>query len=80
MGPLTTGVLREGSPQTCAQRGRGHGAWLCLPSPHWAPLCSQGTYVLQDNSFPLLIRMASGPQYLEEAPKVWRVPGAMSPI
>ncbi|XP_045297917.1 trafficking protein particle complex subunit 6A isoform X3 [Leopardus geoffroyi] len=29
----------------------------------------QGTYVLQDNSFPLLIRMASGPQYLEEAPK-----------
>ncbi|XP_030154443.1 trafficking protein particle complex subunit 6A isoform X6 [Lynx canadensis] len=41
-----------------------------LPSPHWAPLCPQGTYVLQDNSFPLLIRMASGPQYLEEAPKV----------
>uniref|UniRef100_A0A9L0IBX6 Trafficking protein particle complex subunit 6A n=1 Tax=Equus asinus TaxID=9793 RepID=A0A9L0IBX6_EQUAS len=31
----------------------------------------QGTYVLQDNSFPLLIRMASGLQYLEEAPKVW---------
>ncbi|XP_070079126.1 trafficking protein particle complex subunit 6A isoform X11 [Equus przewalskii] len=30
----------------------------------------QGTYVLQDNSFPLLIRMASGLQYLEEAPKV----------
>ncbi|XP_059008195.1 trafficking protein particle complex subunit 6A isoform X2 [Mustela lutreola] len=29
----------------------------------------QGTYVLQDNSFPLLIRMASGLQYLEEAPK-----------
>nr|XP_045058857.2 trafficking protein particle complex subunit 6A isoform X3 [Desmodus rotundus] len=29
----------------------------------------QGTYVLQDNSFPLLIRMASGLQYVEEAPK-----------
>ncbi|XP_030729803.1 trafficking protein particle complex subunit 6A isoform X2 [Globicephala melas] len=29
----------------------------------------QGTYVLQDHSFPLLIRMASGLQYLEEAPK-----------
>ncbi|XP_032983454.1 NTPase KAP family P-loop domain-containing protein 1 isoform X1 [Rhinolophus ferrumequinum] len=29
----------------------------------------QGTYVLQDNSFPLLIRMSSGLQYLEEAPK-----------
>ncbi|XP_076987592.1 trafficking protein particle complex subunit 6A isoform X3 [Tamandua tetradactyla] len=29
----------------------------------------QGTYVLQDNSFPLLTRMASGLQYLEEAPK-----------
>nr|XP_031314691.1 NTPase KAP family P-loop domain-containing protein 1 isoform X2 [Camelus dromedarius] len=29
----------------------------------------QGTYVLQDNSFPLLVRMASGQQYLEEAPK-----------
>uniref|UniRef100_A0A8C9JJF1 Trafficking protein particle complex subunit 6A n=1 Tax=Panthera tigris altaica TaxID=74533 RepID=A0A8C9JJF1_PANTA len=34
--------------------------------PRW---CLAGTYVLQDNSFPLLIRMASGPQYLEEAPK-----------
>ncbi|KAM9633324.1 trafficking protein particle complex subunit 6A isoform 2-T2 [Trichechus inunguis] len=29
----------------------------------------QGTYVLQDNDFPLLVRMASGLQYLEEAPK-----------
>uniref|UniRef100_K9IWL7 Trafficking protein particle complex subunit 6A n=1 Tax=Desmodus rotundus TaxID=9430 RepID=K9IWL7_DESRO len=29
----------------------------------------QGTYVLQDNSFPLLVRMASGLQYVEEAPK-----------
>ncbi|XP_021023296.1 trafficking protein particle complex subunit 6A [Mus caroli] len=29
----------------------------------------QGTYVLQDNSFPLLVTMGSGPQYLEEAPK-----------
>ncbi|XP_054935281.1 trafficking protein particle complex subunit 6A isoform X12 [Physeter macrocephalus] len=42
----------------------------------------QGTYVLQDNSFPLLIRMASGLQYLEEAPKhpgaspVWTLPGS----
>uniref|UniRef100_A0A9L0JMU8 Trafficking protein particle complex subunit 6A n=1 Tax=Equus asinus TaxID=9793 RepID=A0A9L0JMU8_EQUAS len=35
----------------------------------------QGTYVLQDNSFPLLIRMASGLQYLEEAPKVTPLPG-----
>lgn len=53
----------------------------CLPSPPTtkvqAPLrlpgtllCPQGTYVLQDNSFPLLVRMASGLQYLEEAPKV----------
>uniref|UniRef100_A0A8C0X948 Trafficking protein particle complex subunit 6A n=1 Tax=Castor canadensis TaxID=51338 RepID=A0A8C0X948_CASCN len=30
----------------------------------------QGTYVLQDNSFPLLVPMASGLQYVEEAPKV----------
>ncbi|XP_008049947.1 trafficking protein particle complex subunit 6A isoform X2 [Carlito syrichta] len=29
----------------------------------------QGTYVLQDSSFPLLVPMASGLQYLEEAPK-----------
>uniref|UniRef100_A0A8C6RGM2 Trafficking protein particle complex subunit 6A n=1 Tax=Nannospalax galili TaxID=1026970 RepID=A0A8C6RGM2_NANGA len=29
----------------------------------------QGTYVLQDHSFPLLVPMGSGPQYLEEAPK-----------
>uniref|UniRef100_A0A286XC60 Trafficking protein particle complex subunit 6A n=2 Tax=Cavia porcellus TaxID=10141 RepID=A0A286XC60_CAVPO len=29
----------------------------------------QGTYVLQDNSFPLLVPMASGLQYVEEAPK-----------
>ncbi|XP_048186192.1 trafficking protein particle complex subunit 6A [Perognathus longimembris pacificus] len=29
----------------------------------------QGTYVLQDNNFPLLVPMASGLQYLEEAPK-----------
>ncbi|XP_078216258.1 trafficking protein particle complex subunit 6A isoform X1 [Callithrix jacchus] len=29
----------------------------------------QGTYVLQDNSFPLLLPMAAGLQYLEEAPK-----------
>lgn len=45
-----------------------------LPSvsaqPHQALFCHQGTYVLQDNSFPLLITMGSGSQYLEEAPKV----------
>ncbi|XP_036088418.1 trafficking protein particle complex subunit 6A isoform X4 [Rousettus aegyptiacus] len=35
----------------------------------WALLHPQGTYVLQDNSFPLLVRMASGLQYVEEAPK-----------
>ncbi|XP_042556392.1 trafficking protein particle complex subunit 6A [Dipodomys spectabilis] len=29
----------------------------------------QGTYILQDNNFPLLVPMASGLQYLEEAPK-----------
>ena len=83
-----TGVLREGSLQTSAQRSRGRRVLAypsplqrhrCLPSPHWAPLCPQGTYVLQDNSFPLLIRMASGPQYLEEAPKVGRVPGLHNP-
>lgn len=45
-----------------------------LPSvsaqPHQAVFCRQGTYVLQDNSFPLLITMGSGSQYREEAPKV----------
>ncbi|GAB1291661.1 Trafficking protein particle complex subunit 6A [Apodemus speciosus] len=29
----------------------------------------EGTYVLQDNGFPLLVSMGSGPQYLDEAPK-----------
>nr|XP_010349253.2 trafficking protein particle complex subunit 6A isoform X2 [Saimiri boliviensis boliviensis] len=29
----------------------------------------QGTYVLHDHSFPLLLPMAAGLQYLEEAPK-----------
>ncbi|XP_033079537.1 trafficking protein particle complex subunit 6A isoform X3 [Trachypithecus francoisi] len=38
-----------------------------LPDPPRA--FPQGTYVLQDNSFPLLLPMASGLQYLEEAPK-----------
>lgn len=49
-------------------------SWLPLsPCKHTAPtlLHPQGTYVLQDNSFPLLVRMASGLQYVEEAPKVW---------
>lgn len=45
------------------------GSLLLIPSPH-VLFCCQGTYVLQDNSFPLLIPMGSGPQYLEEAPKV----------
>lgn len=44
-----------------------------LPSvsaqPPQALSCRQGTYVLQDNSFPLVITMGSGSQYLEEAPK-----------
>ncbi|KAM6153800.1 LOW QUALITY PROTEIN: trafficking protein particle complex subunit 6A [Erethizon dorsatum] len=34
-----------------------------------SPTDHQGTYVLQDNSFPLLVPMASGLQYVEEAPK-----------
>ncbi|XP_006871406.1 PREDICTED: trafficking protein particle complex subunit 6A [Chrysochloris asiatica] len=29
----------------------------------------QGTYIILDNDFPLLVRMAAGQQYLEEAPK-----------
>ncbi|EHB18927.1 Trafficking protein particle complex subunit 6A, partial [Heterocephalus glaber] len=33
------------------------------------PLCSQGTYILQDDSFPLPVPMALGLQYMEEAPK-----------
>lgn len=80
-GAMMTGVLR--SFQASAQRGRGqrlpafppppqvHRCHPSTPRPQ-ALLCSQGTYVLQDNSFPLLIRMAAGLQYLEEAPKVWR--------
>ncbi|XP_035868981.1 trafficking protein particle complex subunit 6A isoform X1 [Phyllostomus discolor] len=40
-----------------------------LRTNHQALLCPQGTYVLQDSSFPLLVRMASGLQYVEEAPK-----------
>jgi len=31
----------------------------------------QGTYVLQDNSFRFLVRLSTGRQYLEHAPKVW---------
>ncbi|XP_051684429.1 trafficking protein particle complex subunit 6A [Oryctolagus cuniculus] len=34
----------------------------------------QGTYVLQDNSFPLLLPMASGLQYQEEAAKFLAFP------
>ncbi|XP_040832520.1 trafficking protein particle complex subunit 6A [Ochotona curzoniae] len=34
----------------------------------------QGTYVLQDNSFPLLLPMASGLQYREEAAKFLAFP------
>ncbi|XP_063129732.1 trafficking protein particle complex subunit 6A isoform X2 [Rattus norvegicus] len=45
--------------------------WAAMFQKHMDGLRTnhQGTYVLQDNSFPLLIPMGSGPQYLEEAPK-----------
>ncbi|XP_060224384.1 trafficking protein particle complex subunit 6A isoform X1 [Meriones unguiculatus] len=45
--------------------------WAAMFQKHMDGLRTnhQGTYVLQDNSFPLLITMGSGPQYLEEAPK-----------
>lgn len=57
---------------TCPQR---IGCWVCgcsgVLSCPLALFCCQGTYVLQDNSFPLLVTMGSGSQYLEEAPKVF---------
>ncbi|XP_021106530.1 NTPase KAP family P-loop domain-containing protein 1 isoform X5 [Heterocephalus glaber] len=40
----------------------------CTGPASW-PLCSQGTYILQDDSFPLPVPMALGLQYMEEAPK-----------
>ncbi|XP_055991498.1 trafficking protein particle complex subunit 6A isoform X1 [Sorex fumeus] len=45
----------------------------------------QGTYILQDNCFPLLVRMAAGSQYVEEAPKFLAFPcgllrGALSTL
>lgn len=45
--------------------------WAAMFQKHMDGLRTnhQGTYVLQDNSFPLLITMGSGSQYLEEAPK-----------
>ncbi|XP_029388097.1 trafficking protein particle complex subunit 6A isoform X2 [Mus pahari] len=45
--------------------------WAAMFQKHMDGLRTnhQGTYVLQDNSFPLLVTMGSGPQYLEEAPK-----------
>uniref|UniRef100_A0A8C9AZJ0 Trafficking protein particle complex subunit 6A n=1 Tax=Prolemur simus TaxID=1328070 RepID=A0A8C9AZJ0_PROSS len=45
--------------------------WVAVFQKQVDGLCTnhQGTYVLQDNSFPLLIPMALGLQYLEEAPK-----------
>ncbi|XP_052027542.1 trafficking protein particle complex subunit 6A isoform X2 [Apodemus sylvaticus] len=45
--------------------------WAAMFHKHMDSLRTnhQGTYVLQDNSFPLLITMGSGPQYREEAPK-----------
>lgn len=61
-GRILPGLLASPLPTTNAQ---------ALPQPPWPLLCPQGTYALQDNSFPLLVRMASGLQYLEEAPKVW---------
>ncbi|XP_036039340.1 trafficking protein particle complex subunit 6A isoform X3 [Onychomys torridus] len=46
--------------------------WAAMFQKHMDGLRTnhQGTYVLQDNSFPLLVTMGSGSQYLEEAPKV----------
>ena len=75
----TTAVLREGSFQTSGWWPGPLPPLGATPPPprvqvpprlHRTLLCPQGTYVLQDNSFPLLVRMASGLQYLEEAPKV----------
>ncbi|XP_012616893.2 trafficking protein particle complex subunit 6A isoform X2 [Microcebus murinus] len=45
--------------------------WVAVFQKQMDGLCTnhQGTYVLQDNSFPLLIPMALGLQYLEDAPK-----------
>lgn len=71
-------VLPDRSPM--GQGALGPGLPSPPPSPSWALLCPQGTYVLQDNSFPLLIRMASGLQYLEEAPKVGKVLGLDLPL
>lgn len=46
--------------------------WAAMFQKHMDGLQTnhQGTYVLQDNSFPLLITMGLESPYLEEAPKV----------
>ncbi|XP_040590296.1 trafficking protein particle complex subunit 6A isoform X1 [Mesocricetus auratus] len=45
--------------------------WAAMFQKHMDGLRTnhQGTYVLQDNNFPLLLTMGSGSQYIEEAPK-----------
>ncbi|XP_012508694.1 PREDICTED: trafficking protein particle complex subunit 6A [Propithecus coquereli] len=45
--------------------------WVAVFQKQMDGLCTnhQGTYVLQDNSVPLLIPTALGLQYLEDAPK-----------
>ena len=76
-GALTAVVLRDGSFQTSRLPPPPTTNAQALPQDPQPLLCPQGTYVLQDNSFPLLIRMASGLQYVEEAPKVggcWDTP------
>ncbi|XP_058136399.1 trafficking protein particle complex subunit 6A isoform X1 [Dasypus novemcinctus] len=64
-GKSEPGLSQEGRP---AQDG-GSSLPRARGQEPGFPTHPQGTYVLQDNSFPLLVRMASGLQYLEEAPK-----------
>nr|XP_012616892.1 trafficking protein particle complex subunit 6A isoform X1 [Microcebus murinus] len=59
--------------------------WVAVFQKQMDGLCTnhQGTYILQDNSFPLLIPMALGLQYLEDAPKVssrWRSGNPEGPL
>lgn len=75
--PARLGLLPDALWPDGAPHASWDWVWVCggaealrppVPSPRL--FCCQGTYVLQDNSFPLLITMGSGPQYREEAPKV----------
>ncbi|XP_040590297.1 trafficking protein particle complex subunit 6A isoform X2 [Mesocricetus auratus] len=54
--------------------------WAAMFQKHMDGLRTnhQGTYVLQDNNFPLLLTMGSGSQYIEEAPK-WSVSPILVP-